>query len=469
MRQEKTLLNFYREVLTSIGFFVDEEGYVYVGDGDDKVAVTDKGKWIVVPYKEQIDSSVVVSEGVVEVTKILFNPLNENYVKTDSVSLTRTKETIESRLSFGIAAAGQLLLTLAMTPTLHKNISLNLNKFLQLINTADAPNIKKLVDEKTIDQWLKIYANAQKTVNADFVKIFLKKGGSIDGTKYNRVGTLDSPIYDMIVDNGGETPVHGVKLKPKEFRMFKTMLEFLLPDLDLTTKTYKYGSNDSEAPGFNALMHIYIKTMGWINTILTDLKNVDQKTYEQAFTDISITENDIDTTIIFKKELVMIPSESETPAPAPVASPTQQLVAPAVHETKVTGIAAIPTIPSVSAQHMTPAPVAPMGMPAIGGMDLSRPLPLAGSMPTVNESSNGLDAIKRAISNSGVSQAPVFDYNTLVTQQAQQAQQMNYGVPMIGGMSNIGMHMTPQVMNANMNYGFGMGGNAYYQPNTIMR
>jgi hypothetical protein len=301
------LNEFYKKTLNSVGLFVTEDGFIKTSGEEDGMLVTEEGKPLVLPTKDHINSIMTTDEdGNVVIGKLPYNPLNENVIKGDTLSLKRTKTAIEVRTGLAIACAGILLLTLASEKELQKKTTIDVNEFLGSLNKAMAPGIKELVDDKSIAVWQSLFVASLKQENG-YISIYLKKMGVKDGVKYNRLATLACNLYDELSKADKDTPVFGIKLRNKDLSTFKLLLEFLLPGIE--EGSVSYGSLDQESPGFISLMSLYKKVAFKSMAIIKQLKHINAEVADKGFIDIIITDEDINTTSKFKSELLTIPNE----------------------------------------------------------------------------------------------------------------------------------------------------------------
>jgi hypothetical protein len=304
------MLDFYKKVLNSMGLPVDDDGYIYTSSADDKMMLTVNGKPLVLPTKEHLNTLLSTNEsGDIELTKIPYNPLNENVIKGDSESLKRTKLIIEKKLGAALAVAGELLLTLASNTSLQKKTTMELNKFLGNINSAQNPGIKKLVDDASLDAWAKIYNNSITAPKGAF-SIFLKKSGTYEGVKYNRLATAESVIYTDLLEAVKDVPLYGVKLRNKDITIFRLIFEFLLPDMD-SKHTIHIGSNDNESPGFISLFKLFIKIATRTNEIIKSLSFVNESLANEGVLPITVSYDELDLLSKYKNDLLSIPSETD--------------------------------------------------------------------------------------------------------------------------------------------------------------
>ena len=300
------LLEFYNEVVKSLGLTTTDDGFIKIGNQ----TLTINGVPFVMPTKEHIDSALDVNEsGELELVKLPYNPLNENVIKGDTKSLRKTKDIVEKRLGHALAIIGELLLTLAYDSKLQAKTSMILNKFLSSIGPVKTKSMKDLVDDKTIDKWTKIYTRSiEPGSETSFCKVFIKKIGKINGTKYNRTTVIDFPILEAMENLDASTPIMGVTLRTKDIKVFNIMLKYVLNMLN-EKGTVEIGDNDTQSPGFVTLFKAYILVATRLDKMLTALKFIDEEAVNSSKLGITLTTNDIDDVDKYAGELALIPSE----------------------------------------------------------------------------------------------------------------------------------------------------------------
>ena len=207
------LIDFYKSTLDSLGLIYDDEGYVYIPGTSKPTLVLLDELPLCLPTKEAIDTMLEDTGGEIKILKVLYNPIDENVVKGDNRTLVKTKSVVEKRLAHSIMMLGLLLLKVANNTALQKKVhSLEINTFLASLADVKKQNMKEIVDQKTIDQWMEIYQRYLKNDN-NVVDIYLKKSATYNGVKYNRLATFTNNIYNEVLGANG-VPVAGVKLRP---------------------------------------------------------------------------------------------------------------------------------------------------------------------------------------------------------------------------------------------------------------
>ena len=305
-----TLVEFYENVIESLGL-TQKDGFIYVKDSKGTlIPLMDDKKQLVLPTPDQLGNFLEEDDdGNISVVRIPYNPLNEDSVKGDSISLKKTKLIVEQRIGYNLAYVGELLLRLAANKELQKKTNIEINKFLAAINAAKGQNVKEAVDNLTIDNWTNIFKNSLRK-SKSMISIYLKKAGiSSDGEKYHRLAVMDSPIYEEILKATKDVPVLDVKLRNKDIIVFKALMDYLLPNRN-SENCIEVGSNDLESPAFVALYTLYINMCTRTNRLIDLLKHVSADAIDTK-TKLPITTDDLLSLAIFKKELLKIPNENE--------------------------------------------------------------------------------------------------------------------------------------------------------------
>lgn len=238
-----TLLKLYEEILKTAMMNVDKEGFVhqpksYENDGTRTMepALID-GKRLVVPVQEHIDHPN-------KETKVVFHPLNENALQGESAVINKLKVACSISVNMAIFNLIRGFMNLALSTDDHKKLSPDQSEVLSIL---------KNVDEKTEKDFFKIIFNGIKKEGTEalFFKIFLKRGGTVMGKKYSRVGVVTFPFYDEISQDKNE--FYGITLRKKDHGVLKKLIEFILPKIK-ESHAYDQGSDDDVAPYLDALM-----------------------------------------------------------------------------------------------------------------------------------------------------------------------------------------------------------------------
>lgn len=313
------LLDFYRRILESVGFKYNDNGTIYrVLSNDKEVPAMVDGKPLVLPTKNHLDTLIELDEKNQPcINKVLFNPLNEDMIKGDSHSLTKLKECITGILNHSIFTSCMLLMHVGKDKDLQDEATILVTEYLSSLSEIDrGANVKRLIDDETINHWEKIYdkmlEDGFKTHN--IINIFIKKRGrDSKGEMSNRLTTINSSLLgDLETLKEEKSPVYlDVKLRTKDVKVYITTLNFLLDNLDIKTNTLSIGSCDNLAPAFVSLFSTYLKFIEKPNQILKDLRYVNYDYSDSGYKEIKVTMDEILDVSKYKTTLHSIPNDIE--------------------------------------------------------------------------------------------------------------------------------------------------------------
>lgn len=289
------LNDYYTKILESLELEVNKEGYIYYVTKEDKNLVTIGGLPVVLPTKEQLNNIYRVENNKPILSKIPFNPMNEDIVKGDTKSLKLLKQHINLRLSSRILMVGSMLLQLASDNKLQENINMEITNFLVKLNESVSSNTKKLVDDTTIKNWTELCIENTKE-HGGILDIYIKKKGKLGKDDYNRITVITPTILDEIEE----------QTRKKDRQTLKIILNEIL---NLEDDVVSYGSNDITAPALHSLISLYNKITENLNRLLDGIKHVDSDYYKKSYTEIIIPK--IEEYRIFDNELRMLPSEND--------------------------------------------------------------------------------------------------------------------------------------------------------------
>ena len=296
------LIDFYKKTLESLGLYCTEDGYIKVSkDGDFLVKSAKERIPLVLPTQEHIKTLLEDDNGKAKIVKLPFNPLDENALKGETTSIRKMKIIIEQRITQGIYVAGLLLLKLGENEKVISSPSMNITDFLRRLSKLRNQNVKKLIDDKVISIFDKLY-KASKELNVPFFKIHIKKNGLYQGTKYYKLATGKSELYEKLV-NGEE---FNFKMRNKDKKAAQIVFEYLL-GITPEQPFVAYGSN-GKYPSFETLMNMYIDIMGKIMSILKELSVVDQELADSLEIELKVTKNDLESLDIYSPYVAAIPS-----------------------------------------------------------------------------------------------------------------------------------------------------------------
>ena len=309
----ETLNEFYEKVLLSTGLIVTEDGYVKAPlRGRSKVSdnITFKGKTLVLPLRQHFDTMTDIIDGKKELIKVIFNPLKEDVIKGDSESLAKLKSMIEVRLSHSLNNIFNAIISLALNKEKQKHMSLELTSLFASMKEAKNQNITNVIDENTLEKFKKIASALVVPSNTKgLIHFYLKKGGVVNNVKYNRLAISSFPMYEELEKYVKDGSIYGVKLRPKDVKVFKIIYEYIFNNINVKDY-YTFGSTDKNSPGFISLFKLYISIVYRLNELISLLEFTDEID-EFAKMELHITSEDLDNIARFDRELAVIPNDTE--------------------------------------------------------------------------------------------------------------------------------------------------------------
>ena len=307
------LLEFYKDVLTSAGLLVDEEGNIKLKvNADSTINIMANGKPLVLPTKNQINSMTEVVDGKVLTTKVLFNPLKEDMVKGESEGLKRLIKIYDARLAELYYTLVDLLLILGADKELQKKASLKVMTIMGNLKDAKTQNVTNVIDDGTVERWAKISAASLKApATKGALHLYSKKAGKIDNVVYNRIAVLTSPLKKIIDKLDNKEPLLGVKVRRKDVNVFRIMYETLMPNINDNTNDYLFGSNDEDSPGFISVCKMYSTVGGRLLDLINELKFIDDDIGTKFNYEIKDLTEMLDNIQMFKQDVKFIPSDAD--------------------------------------------------------------------------------------------------------------------------------------------------------------
>jgi hypothetical protein len=181
-----------------------------------------------------------------------FHPLSENLArKGTSPVLQHMQRAAKANIAFMVGYLTDALLRVAVDTSLHKDLPPEMATVLAKLANAD---------KNTLVAYNKLMSSANK--KNKIVSVFLKHGGTIDGTKVNRMAVIRFPIIDEL--NSGEKEVLGVDLGKKHGKVILELFKLVVPFGD-SPEEYAAGTTTRVAPFFTALIKAYWKICNQLN------------------------------------------------------------------------------------------------------------------------------------------------------------------------------------------------------------
>ena len=255
------LTTLYKDILESAGLSVDNDSVVCLPTPAEDVPTIIDGKFLVLPTDD------ILRNPNWEDT-IAFHPLSENVVRGESEVLKKLREILLTRATNVLTEVTSQLIHIASNTSMHKSLSPTQSEFLSHLPEAD---------KKMVDTYLKMIASSSPVGANRFISMYLKRGGTHDGVKYNRLCVVDLPVLNADED---ERSIFGVKMRIKDLSSIRDLITYTLPG------DYTCGSKSQTAPYFQALLMSYIALMEDLNKVVKLFKKIFQNG-DDLITDLS--------------------------------------------------------------------------------------------------------------------------------------------------------------------------------------
>lgn len=243
------ILDHYITMLELGWCVVDEEGNVSMVVGDVNLPATIDGKRIVLPTRDQMKNRDWEH-------RLGFHPLRESFNKGISPILSNMRDLYVQRLNTSIAYLMQEFVAIGKNTDGQKDLTTEQSQVLNALTHCN---------ENTVKTFDSLRKKTLSSPTADqFVNVFIKKGGVVNGQTFGRAAITTFPIYQKLVE--GVDKINGVKITGKEREMFTKMYQFIFKDID-KVDGYNVGVSSKTAPFMEALMRGTIKVANEIDSV----------------------------------------------------------------------------------------------------------------------------------------------------------------------------------------------------------
>jgi hypothetical protein len=349
MQQPMDLIELYKSMLAEAWLEADNEGFIHSArPGRDREPYHISKKRVVLPTFNQL--SVPEANN-----RIFFHPLMENQLRGESTILADYRERVNERLNVTIWAVAKRLMQLATSPAEHPNLRVEQTEFLTPVKDADNGTLERM--EKIMK------AMPLNDPSKCFVHIYIKRGGTIKGTKHVRVGIVSFPLYEELArkpEGKGKNEVWGIPMRAKDREIMMAFLRYLLPGLD-QPEYFNRSSDSMVAPSLEAFMATV--------TAIGDPINAQVELFESYFKDSNLLIGGdwvdvLKDTQALLKQIRAIPMQSGNEGSSPQTSGPQAI--------DIRGVPVPTASPQAAkwqqqqqqqAQAPAPAPVAPVNKP----------------------------------------------------------------------------------------------------------
>ena len=271
------LLKFYDELCKSLRLKLSEEKQVFLGE--DLTPLMINKLPVFLPTFNNIKTAVSIDEEVTKV-KFIYNPLEETVMGKDNLSFKKTIMIVEVRLLEAIYALGLELFKIGSNPK-NKIENIHIDECMSMLANYKAVGTRKVIDNKTVEVWSKLFkAIVEKNHKMKYLTIYVKRGGTINGIKYNRITSISSPFIkelNRVIEND-EDKLLGVAVNKKQLHTFSTFFKYIFEgnyDKLRKGKPILIGSLNGVAPAMHSLLDGYSKIFNRLNTLIEPILETD--------------------------------------------------------------------------------------------------------------------------------------------------------------------------------------------------
>lgn len=240
------IIDYYKTLLAVGWLKTDEDGAVYYTDAQGDRPATIGGKRLVLPTRAQMASPKFDE-------MVRFHPLREHINLGVSDVLSTFNVQVSNRLSTSLQYVMKAFIDLAADQDVHKTLTSQQGQVLNVLSKVDA---------KTKDRFKKSFDELTKKMQLtngviSFVNIYIKRGGTVGGQAYNRVGIATFPLYKELAE--GKKVIAGCKLANDDRDQLRALYEFIFPSLLTDPEWYNVGVNTRTAPNLEAFVRVTIR------------------------------------------------------------------------------------------------------------------------------------------------------------------------------------------------------------------
>lgn len=296
MRLNKTMEDFYLNVLDYAGLELDEEENIVNKDlKTGPFTIDDRD--ITLPYMDSLRNP----QG-----RAFFHLLNENYTTPETSMFLLYKRKLTHELNLRLSGLVRALIVIASDAKLQQRVKSP--ELLDIITSIGE------ADYSIIEGFMKMSTKSAKVNDEGYLlNFFLKKNGSINKVPYSATGKVNFKLYNEIEANLDKAPytVYDVKLRKKDLSVVANVFEVIFPNL-VNGEEYIDGTDNKIFRYLNALLKVTYMVSARINEIgslLAELKE------ESLFVEEIICEekwvNQLEDLYGMASEIRLIPNQTD--------------------------------------------------------------------------------------------------------------------------------------------------------------
>lgn len=243
-----------------------------------------------------------------KVVAIPFNPTTESNIGPEISSHQGMREQMTAIYSYALYEAGVRLLHIIHNDSAVVDLGTDLQQFLANVKEGMNKNVRKIVNESSINKWKKLLTQKDKDVI-----VLTCKQVKTDGNNFSRNAKAYFPLMEEIMStpNDKDGSILGVSLKSKEIALFQNIFRFLI-DKAGDDFCYSVTSSDKQYSTYMSTMKLFLDIISRLDNVSTKLlSHLDMDGMLYRPNRKKLTLDEIDMVSNFKKEWDNIPTDSQ--------------------------------------------------------------------------------------------------------------------------------------------------------------
>jgi hypothetical protein len=257
------LATLYREVISSLGWTVTEEGKIALRIGDDSTEIVEDGMYWVFPdtqYRPPNEPWLLFHPALDQGQAAIIERMR---ARMQTLIVTRTLYVILNMVMFATSDINQ------------ERITSKQSDLLRVLEDADVntcTHLTRLVNE--IHTRSSGTGAKQNELKYSFMTLYIKSGGRIGSKTYAKVVALSSKLYELMLNPKGDAlfegnKVLGVKLRKADVALLKKVMGWVFPKIEAPGEDsfWVMGGKTDHGTSFYTLVEVYTRVMDRLKSI----------------------------------------------------------------------------------------------------------------------------------------------------------------------------------------------------------
>lgn len=312
------LLDLYERILNYVGVVVEKNGATSISIAGRSEPTMLNGKRLMMPTRDVLQST--------DKDIVIFHPFQEYVNRGESDVVRKMRRILNVRLNLAVTAVMDGLLRLLESPADHKKLD---HQQRELLIAVTAGKLKNVNGESVLRAKLATMIAKEFPTVPDSLccNIFMKKSGTFQGVKHQRVGIVSFGFYEALER-------HASSFNKEQYATLEQLFEFIFPDSkEPSAEAWNGFSDSAECPWLDCLL----KTSYNLVSRLRELTNLYSEFMTSPETgdipselifDVSWLD-EIDNLKAYKQEILLIPSQAGNEGTVETAAPANQTLAAA--------------------------------------------------------------------------------------------------------------------------------------------